>query len=304
MKLNPPASSSDLEAAREIARRLHQRRRREDLGAPRADAPLRRHRPAPAADSGPAPAPQRRASRLHPPCRPAGTAPGTPAAGLVRTSPRPTRPRPRSTESRPPADLGRARGPPPRRRSLTIDPPTSASDGRLAGGDGRLAGRSPRRPDRTGRLPGSSRTWQPSPRLRPRPSRWTSTRRGAQPGTTWSRGGPPVVGRRRGRAASVSRRRGRAMLVDPAGQVFAARGEWPEPGPNAIAAKLVSTMDRTLKDAPTRSISAPLDGQAPHRLAGPARPRAWSRRRSSRDAPVRAEARPAIDTEIHRAAGT
>ena len=30
MKLNPPASSSDLEAAREIARRLHQRRRRED----------------------------------------------------------------------------------------------------------------------------------------------------------------------------------------------------------------------------------------------------------------------------------
>jgi len=30
MKLSPPASSSDLEAAREIARRLHQRRRRAD----------------------------------------------------------------------------------------------------------------------------------------------------------------------------------------------------------------------------------------------------------------------------------
>ena len=33
MKLNPPASSSDLEAAREIARRLHQSRRREDRSA-------------------------------------------------------------------------------------------------------------------------------------------------------------------------------------------------------------------------------------------------------------------------------
>ena len=33
MKLSPPASSSDLEAAREIARRLHQRRRREDQPA-------------------------------------------------------------------------------------------------------------------------------------------------------------------------------------------------------------------------------------------------------------------------------
>ena len=32
MKLNPPASSSDLETARQIARRLHQSRRRDDRG--------------------------------------------------------------------------------------------------------------------------------------------------------------------------------------------------------------------------------------------------------------------------------
>jgi hypothetical protein len=92
-----------------------------------------------------------------------------------------------------------------------------------------------------------------------------------------------------------------ALLADPSGQVFAARGDWPEPGANAIAAKLVSMMNRTLKDAPTRSISAPLHGM--HLTA-------W---RVPLDlglvtvafiaeAPVRTEARPAIDTEIHRSA--
>jgi hypothetical protein len=97
-------------------------------------------------------------------------------------------------------------------------------------------------------------------------------------------------------------RAGAAMLVDPAGQVFAARGEWPAPGPDPIAARLVSTMDRTLKDAPTRSISAPVG--AKHLTA-------WRVPLSEglvtvaflADAPVAKEARPAIDTEIHRGAG-
>jgi hypothetical protein len=93
-----------------------------------------------------------------------------------------------------------------------------------------------------------------------------------------------------------------AMLIDPSGQVFAARGEWPAPGPEAIAAKLVATMNRTLRDAPTRSISAPLVGK--HLTA-------W--RVSLAEglvtaafigaAPIRAETRPAIDAEIHRGAG-
>ena len=93
-----------------------------------------------------------------------------------------------------------------------------------------------------------------------------------------------------------------AMLVDPSGQVFAARGEWPEPGPDAIAAKLVSTMERTLRDAPTRSISAPLMGK---HLTAWRVPLAEGLVTAAfiGDAPVRAEARPAIDTEIHRGAG-
>jgi hypothetical protein len=93
-----------------------------------------------------------------------------------------------------------------------------------------------------------------------------------------------------------------AMLVDPSGQVFAARGEWPEPGPDAIAAKLVSTMERTLRDAPTRSISAPLMGK---HLTAWRVPLAEGLVTAAfiGDAPVRSEARPAIDTEIHRGAG-
>jgi hypothetical protein len=93
-----------------------------------------------------------------------------------------------------------------------------------------------------------------------------------------------------------------AMLVDPAGQVFAARGDWPTPGPNAIATKLVAMMERTLKDAPTRSISAPLMGL--HLTA-------WRVQLNEglvtvafiARTPVKTEARPGIDGEIHRGTG-
>jgi hypothetical protein len=93
-----------------------------------------------------------------------------------------------------------------------------------------------------------------------------------------------------------------AMLVDPAGQVFAARGDWPTPGPNAIATKLVAMMEKTLKDAPTRSISAPLMGL--HLTA-------WRVQLNEGlvtiafigRTPVKTEARPGIDNEIHRGTG-
>jgi len=93
-----------------------------------------------------------------------------------------------------------------------------------------------------------------------------------------------------------------AMLVDPAGQVFAARGDWPAPGPNAIATKLVAMMEKTLKDAPTRSISAPLMGL--HLTA-------WRVQLNEglitvafiARTPVKTEARPGIDNEIHRGTG-
>jgi hypothetical protein len=93
-----------------------------------------------------------------------------------------------------------------------------------------------------------------------------------------------------------------AMLIDPAGQVFAARGEWPDPGAEAIAAKLVPMLDRTLRDAPTRSVSAPVAGR--HLTA-------WRVPLAEGlvtvafvgQAPLRAEIRPVIDEQIHRGAG-
>jgi hypothetical protein len=93
-----------------------------------------------------------------------------------------------------------------------------------------------------------------------------------------------------------------SMLIDPAGQVFSARGDWPAPGPGAIATKLVSTMEKTLKDAPTRSISTPLmgmhltawrvplhEGLVTIAFLGPS--------------PVRGDVRSVIDGEIHRGTG-
>jgi hypothetical protein len=95
---------------------------------------------------------------------------------------------------------------------------------------------------------------------------------------------------------------GGAMLVDPAGQVFAARGDWPDPGAEAIAAKLVPMLDRTLKNEPTRSVSAPVAGR--HLTA-------WRVPLAEGlvtvafvgQAPLRADLRPAIDEQIHRGAG-
>jgi len=67
MKLSPPASSSDLEAAREIARRLHQRRRREDQPAvPRPATGFGAPRPRPES-TAPASAPSRPAPVTPPP---------------------------------------------------------------------------------------------------------------------------------------------------------------------------------------------------------------------------------------------
>jgi hypothetical protein len=93
-----------------------------------------------------------------------------------------------------------------------------------------------------------------------------------------------------------------AMIIDPAGQVFAARGAWPDPGPDAIAGRLVVMMERTLKDAPTRSVSAPVGGQ---HLTAWRVPIAEGLLTAAfiADAPLRSEVRAAIDAEIHRGAG-
>jgi hypothetical protein len=92
------------------------------------------------------------------------------------------------------------------------------------------------------------------------------------------------------------------MIIDPAGQVFAARGEWPEPGPDAIAGRLVAMMERTLKDAPTRSVSAPVGGQ---HLTAWRVPLAEGLVTAAfiADTPLRSDVRSAIDAEILRGAG-
>jgi hypothetical protein len=93
-----------------------------------------------------------------------------------------------------------------------------------------------------------------------------------------------------------------AMLVDPAGQVLTARGEWPEPGPEAIAGRLVSMMEKKLRDAPTRSVSAPLAGLHLTAWRVPAE-EGYLTVVFMADAPLRADVRPAIDTTIQAAGG-
>jgi len=90
-----------------------------------------------------------------------------------------------------------------------------------------------------------------------------------------------------------------ALLISPAGQVAASCGDWPPPGVDAIATRLVPAMEKALKNAPARSVSVPLGGQ--HLTA-------W-RVPLSRglitvgfvaEAPLKPEVRPTIDAELKR----
>ena len=290
MKLNPPASSSDLEAARKIARRLHQSRRREDRTGTTwssEEAPAR-----PRLTPPPLPRPHSEpVAGVQPPARPA-PAPAPPPP------PEPALPPDLDVEvdaSEPSFDLPEA---PPFERPSWSEPraagpePTLLED--LAGLD-----EPPLSPEA---MVGEANGIEASPfdqLTAPEASPFDEELLGAPP--VAEEPGPPswdeIVETCMGLAQATG-----AMLVDPAGQVFAARGDWPAPGPDAIATKLVSMMAKTLKDAPTRSISAPLMGM--HLTA-------WRVPLSEGlvtaafigAAPVRAEARPAVDGEIHRGAG-
>ena len=284
MKLSPPASSSDLEAAREIARRLYQRRRREDRPEMDDDAPARVPiepprptpvpiEPPPLAPVAPPPPPEPPAPSEPPSWDEAvGAAPPAPDAaleafaGVGELSP----------DEEPLTDEGMP--------DLDVEEP-GVSPEELIGAGAPEAPPFEHLPETEA---GSSSPFEvdldeaPAEEVVevPAPPSWDDV----------------VVA-----CLDLAQARG-AMLVDPAGQVFAARGEWPEPGPDAIAAKLVATMHRTLQDAPTRAISAPLVGK--HLTA-------WRVSLADGlvtaafigDAPVGAEARPAIDTEIRRGAG-
>ena len=153
MKLSPPASSSDLEAAREVARRLHEQRRQAERPATAA-APMVVRRPAPrgprldAARGADADRPRARPAppRAERPQRPTPVAPPVPeppplppTPPPVVAPPRPDRrrrrlqvppaiePPPRPAHERPAAPP-RAPEPRPCRRSPPLRPGTSEQD--------------------------------------------------------------------------------------------------------------------------------------------------------------------------------
>jgi hypothetical protein len=280
MKLSPPASSSDLETARGIARRLHQQRRREDhpeLGAHvatprpalRAPEAIRPHVPTPTRPPRP-PAPEPEPPSWDEPA--AEVAPATdaaidPLAGFGEPAPAP--------------DEGDGDVP-----DIEVEEPPVSPEEMVGAAAPPLEDLPEPEPDDV------------SP---PSPFDVDLDETAVPEEEVIDAPAPPSWDDLAEACLGLAQARG-AMLVDPAGRVFAARGEWPEPGPDAIAAKLVATMDRTLRDAPTRSISAPLVGKHLTAWRVPL-PEGLVTAAFIGDSPVRAEARPAIDTEIHRGAG-
>ncbi len=275
MKLNPPASSSDLEAARQIARRLHQSRRRDDRAYSSAEEATARPRPTP-------------------PPLPLRPAPSDP---LVRTESRPA-PRPAPTPAPAPepeeVDVDVDAVPvfaPASKASLAEVEPESESEPEpeMADVDVEMS------PLSTEEILGEASVDAEASPL----DGLTETEASPfdeelldAPAADESPSWDEVVENCR----SLGQAQG-AMLVDPDGEVFSTRGDWPAPGPEPIAAKLVAMMSKTLKDAPTRSISAPLMGL--HLTA-------WRVPLNQGlvtvafigVAPVRADARPAIDAAI------
>jgi hypothetical protein len=277
MKLNPPASSSDLDAAREVARRLHQHRRREDRPTPEDGAP----EPQPLDSLVGSPPPATAATRVEAPA---------PAVPPPLEAPSWDEPEVREAPALDALDALAGIGEPP-----APEEPPAAVDVDLGVEEPTVS------PEEMVGMPEPPPLEDlPAVEVVP-PSPFDVDLDEAPPdemvevpaGPSWDE---VVVA-----CLDVAKARG-AMLIDPAGQVFAARGEWPEPGPDAIAAKLVSTLDRTLKDAPTRSISAPLLGK---HLTAWRVPLAEGLVTAAfiGEAPVRADARPAIDAEIHRGPG-
>jgi hypothetical protein len=307
MKLNPPASSSDIETARQIARRLHHARRQEDRLVASALAeevpetqqrpkltppplPTRPAAPEPAPKRAEAPEPPRARSEPKPQARPAPPPAPDPDfetdevevdAGPAFAAVDPE-PEPLEELASPPIPQFRAASQPsfaaePEMADVDVDLDAPAvSPEEMIGGavdsdvsplDGLTDSESSPFDDELLDAPAVAEE---------------------AVGPSWE----DIIESCR----TIAQARG-AMLVDPAGQIFAARGDWPPPGPEAIASKLVAMMAKTLKDAPTRSISAPLMGM--HLTA-------WRVPLSEGlvtvafigPAAVRADSRPAIDAEI------
>jgi len=306
MKLNPPDSSSDLEAAREIALRLNQHKHRGGAQAPfppaspRVDIPSAPPRPAATPPRSATPPPL-------PPPRPASRPPQSleppplPSAPPLRVTPPP----PPSAPFEPEPAWGQA----PPSDDLDIAVPLVSPNESMGPEVGSPFDDAAEADLRAGPVPLEVEIEEPPAPpgfqdLTGEPSPFDtelSEPVETAPDDLFGTPPPPSWDEVIEACFEVSQASG-AMLIDPAGQVFAARGEWPDPGAEAIAAKLVPMLDRTLRDAPTRSVSAPVAGR--HLTA-------W--RVSLAEglvtvafvghAPLRAELRPVIDEQIHRGAG-
>ncbi len=261
MKLSPPASSSDIDIARVIARRLARLGRSGE--AP--EAPLPVFAPRAAGQAVEAAVPRAAERHLEPP-RPAPPSPARPAAPEAQKPPPPVEARRPAAPRPPPAPVEEPLGVVEDEES---EPPVPA-----ASGASELD------------FAGSAAGPKPEPELelvadfeeeKPAPPSWSEILQDC---------------------LFLARSRG-ALLISPAGQVAASCGEWPPPGVDAIAARLVPAMEKALKNAPARSVSVPLGGQ--HLTA-------W-RVPLSRglitvgfvaDAPLKPEIRPTIDGELKR----
>ncbi len=290
MKLNPPASSSDLELARDIARRLHQRRRREDR-------PGGVRRPTLGADGPVALAPE------PPPVVPRPTPRATPPPTPAFTPPA-EEPAPPSWDEAPAAAEG-VQEPEDALEALTAEP-TPADQPGVA-----LDLEEPAAPppaafeeaDAYGGTPQASPFGDgdafETPDIEPAELE-APGEEGSDEEELFDGPPQPSWGDIVERCMALAHARG-ALLADPTGQLVAVRGDWPDPGAEAIASRLVAMMERTLRDAPTRSVSAPVGGMHLTAWRVPAGEHLLTAAFIA-ETLVKADTRPAIDDEVRRGA--
>ena len=338
MKLSPPASSSDIDIARLIARRLARLGRSGEApeaplpvfaphaAARRAEVPLARpveralEPPRPAPPPPPPPRPAAEAPKpapppvLEPPPRPAPpTAPAMPRVGAVPHAVPPPPPPPEARKPAPPPPPPPP-APPPAEEPLGVieDEPLEVTEDEETEepeeAEEPQEAEEPEEPESDIELEPDTRAEEPPAPAPSEPPELEFPEAAAPPRAEpelelvadfeEEKPAPPSWSEILQDCLFLARSRG-ALLISPAGQVAASCGEWPPPGVEAIAARLVPAMEKALKNAPARSVSVPLGGQ--HLTA-------W-RVPLSRglitvgfvaEAPLKPEVRPTIDAELKR----
>lgn len=326
MRLNPPASSSDIELARTIARRLSRLSTPgdgEEAPLPpytpsrparvleRPVEPLRAPAPAPSPRAAPTetvrmesaavPSPPAPKPAAPPPPRPASLpAPAPPppppppveeeALGVADEEvapPPPPRPVPPPKPALPPKAAAHPAAPPP---PLAPPPPPPVEEVEVAS-DLEVPAGADASPDMEEDFEAAAKAAAEAiPDVEPEPE--------AAAPPTWAEILQDCLYLARASAA---------LLIDGQGEVVATCGEWPSPGPEAIASRLVPAMDKALRTAPTRSVSVPLKTHQEGREVE-LHLTAWRVPVAETlmtvgfvaDAALKADVRPAIDAEVKR----